>query len=887
MFGRVLAVGLLTALTALPAVPQCTQSVVFSDPFRSTMLDIAVDGNDLWAATSYGVALFDRTVDLPNLTAMLALPDTTRIVRLSGGLAYLGSGNTINVVRRNGNALELSQSIDTGVAVNDLLVTTRSLFAATPDGIVQYDLLDPAHPVRTPAVFPTSQPSVNSLALIGNTLYAADGDGTVEMFDITTLQSAGSLTVPGVATALHTNNGRLYVSSPVQTTVFISGTNAGSYPLTTVAMAPISGDAFFFSTGDRTLRGLDATHAATPLDIFRDDLPATGGNVNRIGAMVAAGDRLYVAAGDIGLIRYDIAGFSPFPLRGVPFEGASSVVSLGDRFYAGGPSGVTEFTQLLVQQRSWDGSRADTVQDGAPGFLLTSSGQSLTLWTLNSTIPQPVASATLPTAITGAVLVGSTMAYVILADRSYESVDFTQAAPVPQKITVSALKPSSIARSGDAVLLADARNDGTTQLAYFSSPDAAPQSVTVPGLPTSGVTLSGTVAALQTFRGISVVDFGSGSVDVLSQSNDVAARQLLASGSMLLELANSTLRVWNLTSGIMTGQVTLPSEAIAVSAADGSNTADVVTSSDVVTVVLDGLARMPLRELPANGNSYYRKIAVSSSRVYLAGAASIDIFSPDMQYGGSIRAPGLVDLAASETGVFTLSNDLSVHAYSIAGAPLGSATIDEGSDAQALSIDRVDGALWVSLIHGCTSGGICEKKTLVFDPAHLTQTASMPGAVVDVVTSGSRAYAITDFPSELRIIDLTDGPHPSIVASTTLQGNAASVSYASGTLYVLGDMLTAYSESSLAVTGAFLAPAVTNPQQRVRIAGTCAVVIGRASSPQEYTLPEWIPASSPATPAPARAIAVAPGRTYVLTDQSLEIWSDTPLGTPLRRHAAR
>src|SRR5438876_1529242 len=141
---RVLAV--LTFLLPFPALPQCNLSVVLSDQFRSSILDLAIDGNDLWAATSYGVSLYDRSVDPPRLVASIPVPGTTRFLRLGNGLAYAGSGNNIAVVRKSGRSLQLIRTVDAGAQVNDLVVTVLALFVGTRNGIAQYSLTDPVNP---------------------------------------------------------------------------------------------------------------------------------------------------------------------------------------------------------------------------------------------------------------------------------------------------------------------------------------------------------------------------------------------------------------------------------------------------------------------------------------------------------------------------------------------------------------------------------------------------------------------------------------------------------------------------------------------------------------------------------------------------------------------
>src|SRR5579884_1799091 len=103
MRARVLAV-LIVLLTAVPIFAQCNFNPVLSDPFRSSILDIAIDGNDLWAATGYGVSLYDRSVDPPAIVATIPIAGTTHAVRVAGGKVYAASGNTIAVIQKDGRA---------------------------------------------------------------------------------------------------------------------------------------------------------------------------------------------------------------------------------------------------------------------------------------------------------------------------------------------------------------------------------------------------------------------------------------------------------------------------------------------------------------------------------------------------------------------------------------------------------------------------------------------------------------------------------------------------------------------------------------------------------------------------------------------------------------
>jgi hypothetical protein len=900
MPGRVSVITISILLLASPLLPQCNFNPVLSAQFRSSFFDLAVDGNDLWAATSYGIALYDRSIDPPRLMASTAIAGATRLVRASNGLAYAGSGNSLVVVRKSGRTLQLLRSIDAGAAINDMLLTTLSLYIATRNGIAQYDLLDPTNPTRTPATFPTSQPAVLSLALLEPTpFFAADGDASVEIFDIThptVPQKIGTVDAPPSAIAVHANNGRLYVSSPLKTTVF-QGANAnlGSIGVSTTSFAPITREeAAFIGSTDRTLRGIDFARPGAPIEIFRDDLPPTSGTVNRINALTTAGGRLYAGAGDIGLVTYDISAFStPFPMRSYALANVTSVVSLGDKFYVGRTNGVTEFNQSLVRARSWDGSRNDIVHDGGNDLLLTSSGASMTLWSLIAQVPTVVSTANFRAAVSDAVLIGTTV-YAVLSDRTLWSADLAQAAPAPQAITLSGIRPSSIARSGSSVALADSREDGTTLVAYYATAQLTntPKTVTLAGLPTGGITLSNGRAALQTFRGISIIDFGSDSTVVLPQSNIDVARQLFLAGSTLLELTDTALRVWNTQTQSVSAEITLPATPLAIDTFPPSTVADIATSAGVVTVALDRIGRMPSAKPAANGNAYYKRVAASATRIYLADSRGVDIFTTALRYAGSIRASGIIDVAVNDSGVFTLSGNLSVNAYTPDGDLLSSTSIAEGADAQALSIAAAGGAVWASIVRGCSSGG-CEKKTIVFD-LRLNQTGSMTGAVLDVVTNGPRSYAITDLPAEIRVINTSDPLHPIVINSRAAEGTPLSIAYANGTLYVLGTTLASYSESSLTKIAEILGPygsyeGVTFADQHLRIDSGCGVLTGRSFGPTLYSAgpQQWSPQSTPASPSAGRSIAVRPGTMYILTDHSLEIWSTAPLPKPPRRAPAR
>jgi hypothetical protein len=904
MPSRVLAV-VIAILAATPALPQCSFNPILSAQFRSTAFDLAIDGNDLWMATGYGITLEDRRTDPPQFVTSLAVPGITRVVRVANGIAYAGSGSSLYVIRKSGSAPQIVRTIDAGGMVNDILLNGGYLYAATNNGIEQFDLLDMS---RTSATFPTSKPAVLSLAMLGTTLYAADGDPSVEVFTLnvpSVPQRLGSFDSLPTAIAVRSNNGKLFVSSSgLSTNVFIGTgaamTNAGTVPFPMLSIAPISGDAVFTAGGDRRLRGVDFTTASSALEIFRTDLPPTNGTVNRINALATADARLYVAAGDLGVQTYDIAGFSPpFPLRAYSSGGATSIFSLGEMVYVTRDSGgITEFSQsptgALTQARSWDGSRQDILQDGATGLLLTSSGTSLTLWSLIASSPAIVATATFRAPVVSASLIG-TAGYAVLSDRSAWSADFSQIAPAPQLITIPAAQPSFVARSGSALAFADLRADGSTALFYYPTPDVAqtPQTATVAGLATSGVSLDGNTAAVFTFRGISLVNFANGSVTVLPQSTTLLARKLLLASNTLYEITDSALLIWDTTTQKITRQFTLPADPVSLHVGSQSTIVDIATTTGVITVAANSTTAMPAPIVSLNSNSYYKKVVAGSDRIYLFDGRSIDIFTASLHYVGSVKAPGIVDLAASDSALFTVSSNLTIAAYTTNGDAVSTSTISAGGDTQALSIAAVNGAPWVSIITGCSSGGNCQKKTLVFDPrAGLAETVALDGGTIDVVASSNRAYAISDLPSEIRVFNIADPYHPSLVISRAAETTPVSISWSSGVLYVLGDKLISYDESTLNKVNEILGSYAVDPtgivtfaDQHLRIDGGCAAITGRSFAPQLFS--QWTPVPSFPTPSPARSLAGQPGTFYFLTDHSLEIWSTHSLPRAGRMRAVR
>ena len=554
MRGRVAAV-LILILLAAPTFPQCSLAPVASAQFRSTIFDLSVDGNRLWAATSYGLTVYDITADPPLILDSIALPGPTRVVRASNGTAYAASGSAIQYVRWTGRELQLAGAIDVGAVVNDLVVTTNYLYAATAAGIAQYDLLNPAAPAKTSVSFATSGTNVGSLALTGNTLYATDGDSSVEVFNIgipNLPQHVGAYTtVLPRPTAVRAVDGRVYVSDGVQTDLLLGNDadlgRAGTFPFGSSSFARLSSNALFTAGNDRRIRAFDVSSAGSPVEIYRTELGPTAGTVNRINAVAIAAGRLYAGGGDIGLLTYDISQFvAPYPLRSYSTTPTGSVSAKDGRVYFGRAAGLVEYSQTssgaLTESRSWDKSRVDVVHDLANDFLLTSSGAAATVWALSPTTPTQVGSATFRAPVRQAVLIGLT-AYAVLEDETLWSADLSQASATPQQVSTT-LAPDFIARSGANYAVAALGKDGTTSIVVVTNgTPSAPAKIS--GLATAGIALSGSTVAAWTFRGLTLIDFPSGTTTLLPQSAGVAATRLALNGTKLAEMTDSGVSIWD------------------------------------------------------------------------------------------------------------------------------------------------------------------------------------------------------------------------------------------------------------------------------------------------------------------------------------------------------
>lgn len=913
---------LVALLTPAVALPQCDFRLLYSDNFRVSAFDVALENADLYVATGYGVTLYDSAVDPAAPVSSVAVPGVTREVQPAGDLVYAGSGTAVHVIRRSGRNLQYVRAVDLGATVNDLLLVGTYLYAATSTGVVQVDLLSRENPVVLRRLTTTSGSSF-SLAVSGATLYAADGDSSIEMYSIqipAIAQRIGEVSTAGPVSTVAVSSNRLFASGGTAIEIFT--TDATPVRIGTAsafggtALLPYSGNVIFTSGTDRRVRASDLSQPATPVILFDLELPASGGTVNRVEALATVGGRVYAAAGDLGLLTFDARGLvEPLAVRHLVTSSARSVLARdGNIIVAGDSTGIRQYNQsatgVLTLARNWDNTRVSAVLDGTATRLLTASGSTLTLWDTAPAIPTILSNATLAGTVRSAVIVNQ-IAHAILVDRTLWRVALAQMTGSVSQVNGSGA-PSFITRAGGALATAELSDEGTTAIRYFPSGDlgSPPLTASLEGSATSGIALSesGIVAAV-TFRGLNLVDFRSGTpaISVLAGSSAIPARDLEIAGSDLIVASATTLEVWDLQTRSLRRRFFLPDSVNALSAiASGSRLISLATPSGITTVNYLTTSAPP-ELLPSTArNRYFNRFYNSGSRGHLYDGISLQSFRFD-ELGrpiiprNVIVPPGTVDTAVIADTIYSLTGSGRIVARDInSGAQTGEFQINEGLDTSGLTMRAIGSTLHASISKGCLIG-VCEKKTLVIQPTAggLVQTSSLSGAIVDHVVASNRIYALFDSPAEIRVLDTTNSAVPVILASTATKGNPVAIAHSATQhhVYTLGSRVYVYGEIRLEEAGEFLEPFVADAegrfnyaQQDIAATGDCVLVSGRSVKPQLFaisapqpSLRVWTPVLSPEVPGPVRSVFGLGQNFYLLTDYSLEIWTSGPTGQPRHR----
>ncbi|HJQ38352.1 MAG TPA: hypothetical protein VKB93_14540 [Thermoanaerobaculia bacterium] len=883
MCGRAISLLLILLSTTLPTLGDCTWSPRYSGQFRTTAYDVAVDSDGyVWLATGYGVQLLAPLAGgRYTQVGAVAVPGTTRVLELNGSLAYVGSGSRVYLVQRNGERLTLGNSVDTGGTVNDLLIHGTYLFAATSNGIAHIELFELR---RTSVSLFTSRATVTSLAVNGNTMYAADGDASVETFTLS-IPSLPQGTAPldslARSSSVHVSNGILYVSDELgqSTDVFVGTARTGRISYGSNAFAPLAGGSFFAAGPQRTFRALDATSLTRVAQLFAQQLLPLGGTNNRIYAMARGGNTLFIAAGDMGLVTYDVSSLaSPHALVSYADGAKNSALVIGDKAYFADSTTIAESSInragiSLTPGRTWNAATT-MMHDATATSLVTSNGAELRVVSTEGTTTFNV---TMAANVRAAVLSGST----IVTNLTDDSVWRVPLGGTPQATTE---KARFLARSGTGVILGTVTDDGRTPLRYYANGDLTtpPRVFTLDGAAIGGVALNGTSAAVFTFKGLNVIDLAGGAVRVIPGSDRTLPKQLLFSGTDLLVLGDLVLAVWDTTRDSLVREHPLPVTPLQMSAANG---VAVIASSGGSTAIAYNAA-LP-KGTAATGNRFYTKSVAAQNDLYLFEDGRIDVFwtgsGAAPAYVTAVSSPGAIDIAAFPGTLYALGAAGSVTAYSNAGAQLAQVTINEGPGSRPLSILTVASSVWVSFEKGCTFGN-CQRTTYVLDPKTLAVTNTMGGGATRAVEGGVRIFGLFTLPEEIR--GLRANPAlglPDIAIASP--ANATDIAYANGRVYVMANKVFAYNDS-LQPAGEFLD--ASNAAASLTVAGDCAVIIGRGEHPLQYTLPSFAPAASQIlVPSPAKGLAQQLNRLFVLTEHSIEVWANAPLPAKGKRRAAQ
>ncbi len=908
---RQLAQLVIALLAIFPAVADDLESI-WDGAHRSTALDVALDDSNLWVATSWGIARYEIVNGIPRRVVTRPLPGNTAAVVVGSARVYVGSGSAVYALARGGEGEVLGTGTSPG-SISDLTLVGSYLYAATSAGVVQFDLIDPDKPVAS-RTLSTSTGFAVRLAVVGTTLYAADGDASVEAYTIEVPsfpQGVGSFGSLPRTRAVSEAGGRLYVSDGQRTEIWF-GTGAQVTMVGAVAAGGnavvAEGSQFVYLAGDdRRLRAYDVSSASSPVKLFSSETGPVGGTVNQFLQLVMDGKRLYIAAGDAGMQTWDTSDFAaPFLLRAHDTSTGSSVVS-----FKGGAVAAREENGLLrygvgsdgaiSELASWDIDKVSTPLDATEATLLVATGTRLRRFDLSQNPPAETGSVALSGGIRSAVL-HDAGAVAIQTDRSVWSIDFT--AGTASQISLGTAAPLFVAADGRDVAFAEFGEEGTTTVLYYPEGNfgETPGTATFEGAATSGITLSARRVACFTFRGITLVDFSTGgAVSVIPGSNIGIARDIELSGTTLFLLMSSSLQVWDVVTREKTRDVGLEGSTTAVAHAAGESSAIVASSEGLAAIqYATGSPPPSLASIPAHSNRYFTTALMGDGMLHLFDGrdlATAPLDSAGIPGPGRVLKPDVaaIDVEAIGESVYFLTPDGNVRGLTVAGKEVASYRVDESPDQRILSMRAVAGALWVSVEVNCLSGG-CEFRTIVLDPrGGLAKTAMMSGSAVDASEEGSEIWAIFEVPDEIRAIDASDPYHPVTTASTTSTGDPVSIARDTkrAAVYVLGDLLYVYG-NTLNLTGQLLAQWSPDPSgrvgyidQQVHVIGDCAVVTGRTFEPTVHEITSatvWNPQPVPGSRAAAVRSAVRNGtKLYLLSDYSLEIWSSTPVTTPRRR----
>lgn len=878
-------------LVALVAHAQLPWPITHSETLRFTAADVAVDGDLVWTAGGWGLRLQRISDGAPASGLTVPIPGLTTRVVAAGGRAWAGSGNRIFTVRADDvRAIEHVLVLDG--SVNDLLLVGHYLYAATTRGVIQIDVLQPGVAVVTRSLSTTAGGAI-ALASRGNRLFAADGDVSVEIYDISfpaLAQRVGSFNAFPQTTSIHSAGDLLIASDGRQTRIY----TAGAEPIL-VGTLPVGADAVVLARNNllataegRRISLWDTTAVGDAVLLWSGNSPVTAGSVNRISALVGASGLVLAAAGDAGLVAVSLDGFTaPYGIQSWRSPAVGSLVASDSQVIAAGPDGgMTVWRRSdsgLERRATFNTSRVSVASDLDDGRLLSFSGAALTLWNAAVTPPVQLATIDAEAPVRAAVLRG-TRAWAILSNGSAVTVDFGSATPASSGWDPQVPSPYALVRRGDDIGVAGLAGGGTSSLRIHRIGGSVSAAVPFQGAATGGIALNGNGrAALVTFAGLHLITPGAGSPVTLVQ-NVQPVHEITWSGSEVVLIRDESLELRRDTDGSLVRNTILPSSVSRAAVVPQRQEIVAGGSGSLVLVRLSSTSRAPADVSVPEGNRYPRELAIEPGALFVRENERVTRFRLGLD-GALVPMvivslpQGVIGAAISGEAIWTLSSSGTISRLGWNGGSTAVASLPNAGDMVPLSIQQTAGALYVSYRRGC-SAGACEKRTDVYDPATGQVTATLDGELLDISVDGAVAYGLFDLPKEIRRLDLRDPLRPFVTGSRELSGSPVSLAWRASDqrLFLLGSRLERLDPQNMQVLETWLDPWVADPSgrlsytdQRVRLSAAGLAIAGRWFAPRIWpgASPDMAPVIWDA-PAAGRRIVAASGGWILLTDSSIE-----------------
>ena len=873
------------------------------EAFRRPALDVALGDGVVWIADGIGVSVATRG-NPAILIGSKAFPGTTSRLAIEGDDAWIVSGTTLYRAAWDGKSIVVNGARELGEEVYDLVGARGFLYLATPSGVVQIDpAIEGSH-----KVLPTTNGSAVSLATDGATLLAADGDDTIEVYEIqfpVLPQKIGvaETTVAG-ANRVYVVNGNLLVSNGRDSQLFGSlrppFTSLGRLELGAATAATSTPGIVFAAGQDTTIRAIDLRlSAGRPAIVFEERLPPTVGTINRISRIRSDGNFVWVAAGDLGLRIYDIVDYgTPFPIVRSFVDRADSVVDLGTgQIVAARRDGpprlyTIETSGALREVARWQDLAGVTLLDHWDEITIAVQGGVVRL-------VRPSASVTgqfsFNAAVRSGVVVDDTL-WVTLSDRTLWRVPLPGGPPA--KVDIPGANPSWLARGQDRLVMGSLNDDGTTTVHQIDRDNpAGSSSMTIEGLATSGGAVGTEAIAVATFRGLSVLDISRGTERLSSLGEGLLPRSLEMAGGEVIVLGSDRIQRRSVADGSLIAEIRLLSPALSLAAEDDESRVIVGAAEAVYLVDVGTTASQPELLPPLRESLFVEDVVASHGVVHLMENESVhsrvlqnQTLSPEISvttFDGDI-----IDVTATEDGFCGVDSLGRVECFDAGGQSRGSGQVPALDDATFLSVHSVRDAVLVSLLEGCFGSG-CRKRTVLGTLASGTfqPGGEIEGEVVALDESGGRFVVVTDLPRELRLYDL---PASSAVASPVAtvplsqQFFEVAIDSARNVVYLAGERVVAFSLPSLGELGDVLPPldpssGLTARDQGIEIAGNRAIVIGRSGALEIHRIDgpvDWVLERDIPLPAAPRRLVRDDTRFVVLTDFSLELFDTAP---PIQR----